>query len=74
MTKHECAVVMAYTGVCMLTGDSQKHFYKYVAKLIGRPVYTHEMPGLAETIKEKAKQDFLELCRTATEMDGGAEE
>lgn len=67
MTKRECAIVMAYTGVCMLAGDNLGVYYKYVEEKIGRPVYTHEMYELADEIKEKSKDDFLELCRTATD-------
>ena len=40
MTKHECAVVMAYTGIAMLKGDDLFHFYDYLSGIIGRPVYT----------------------------------
>ena len=29
MTKQECAVVMAYTGTVMLTGDNLGIYYKY---------------------------------------------
>ena len=72
MNKHECAVIMAYTGVVTLTGDDLKYFYEYTAELLGRPTYTHEMPSKAEAIKERAKPDFVQLCRTATEETGAA--
>jgi len=67
MTKRECAIVMAYTGVCMLSGLDIDLYYKYLEEKIGRQVYTHEMYELADEIKEKSKDDFLELCRTATD-------
>lgn len=67
MTVDECAIVMAYTGVAMLTGDRLGIFYKYVEQLLGYPVWTHELPALAETIREKAKPDFIRLCQNATE-------
>ena len=67
MTKRECAIVMAYTGVCMLSGFDIDLYYKYLEEKIGRAVYTHELPELEEEIKEKAKDDFLDLCRTATD-------
>jgi len=66
MTDREKAIVMAFTGVAMLTGDKLQIFYNYVAELVGRPVWTHEMPVLAEKIKEKSKADFLKLCRETT--------
>lgn len=67
MTKRECAIVMAYTGVCMLAGENLPIFYEYIEEKIGRPVYTHELPGLEEEIKEKTERDFLKLCKTATD-------
>lgn len=68
MTKKECAVVMAYTGVCMLKGDDLKIFYDYVSELLGgKPIWTHELPALAAGIKEASWNDFLNLCSTATE-------
>lgn len=65
MTKHECAVVMAYTGTSMLVGKDFGIYHKYVEDIMGRPVWTHEMYGLAEEIKNRAREDFLRLCREA---------
>lgn len=64
MTDKEKAIVMAYTGVCMLSGDKLKIFYEYVENIMGRPVYTHEMviKAIDNEIKEKAKADFIALC------------
>lgn len=67
MTDREKAIVMAFTGTTMLTGDKLQIFYDYVAELVGCPVWTHEMPVLAEMIKEKSKPDFLKLCKETTE-------
>ena len=39
MTKRECAVIMAFTGVCMLKGDDLKYFYEYVFEIMGRPIF-----------------------------------
>ena len=61
MTDREKAIVMAYTGTALLAGDKLNIFYEYLNELYHRPVYTHEIPFL--DIKEKAKQDFLDLCR-----------
>lgn len=68
MTKQECAVVMAYTGVVMLTGDNLRIFYKYLNDIMGRPVYTHELAfkEIQEKIKEKSTDDFLKLSREAS--------
>lgn len=67
MTKRECAIVMAYTGVCMLAGKNLPVFLDYVEEKLGRPVYTHELSKLEEEIKEEAECDFLKLCKTATD-------
>lgn len=69
MTYRECAIVEAYTGYCMLTGDDTKYFYEYLEKLLGRPVFTHELanPKMHEAIHNKSKPDFMNLCATATE-------
>lgn len=67
MTKQECAIIMAHTGVCMLTGKDFSIFHKYVEDIMGRPVFTHEMgiEEIADEIKKKSMDDFLELCRKA---------
>lgn len=69
MTKHECAIIMAHTGICMLTGKDFNIFHKYVEDIMGRPVFTHEMgiKRIADEIKEKSLNDFLALCENATE-------
>lgn len=67
MTKEECAIIMAYTGICMLTGEDFGIFHKYVENIMGRPIWTHEMGigSIADEIKEKSKNDFLKLCANA---------
>ena len=64
MTDREKAIVMAYTGYCMLAGDKLSVFYEYVESIMGRPVYTHEMGTkvVDNLIKEKARPDFIALC------------
>lgn len=62
MTDKEKAIVMAHTGICMLTGDKFQTFHKYVEDIMGRPIMTHEIGLLADTIKEKTKADFIALC------------
>ena len=66
MTKQECSIVMAHTGITMLQGRDINIFYEYLEKLIGRPVYTHEIPILCDEIKNKSKKDFIKLCENAT--------
>ena len=61
MTDREKAIVMAYTGICMLQGEKINKYYEYLAELYGRPVYTHEIAIL--DIAEKSKADFVRLCQ-----------
>jgi hypothetical protein len=56
MTLEERVIVETYTGYCMTSGDERDAVYKYMEKLLGRPVYTHEL-------YEKSKEDFIELCK-----------
>ena len=65
MTDKERTIVMAYTGIAMLKGDKLDLFYKYIAKLMGRPVFTHELADkeIWKEIKERSKEDFFKLCR-----------
>ena len=65
MTKRECAIITAYTGVAMVEGEDLDLYYQYLADLFGRPVYTHEIPFLAEEIKRRSTPDFIALCREA---------
>lgn len=69
MTKRECAIIMAHTGICMLAGEDVLYFYKYLQDIMHRPVYTHELGNAAvqDEVKENSLQDFLELCATATD-------
>lgn len=69
MTKRECAIVMAYTGIVMLAGENLYIYYKYIEELFGRPVQTFEFASetIDKKIKELSKNDFLKLCKEATE-------
>ena len=64
MTDREKAIVMAYTGKCMLTEDKFHIFHEYIEEIMGRPVFTHELAdkNVSAEIKEKAKADFIALC------------
>lgn len=67
MTKQECAIIMAYTGICMLTGNEFSVFHEYIEKLMNRPVYTHELANkeVWEEIKKKSEDDFMNICKEA---------
>lgn len=65
MTDREKAIVMAYTGVAMLTGNKLDEYYKYCSELLGHPAYTHEV--YSKDISERAKNDFIKLCKEEDE-------
>ena len=65
MTKREAAVVMAFTGVTLLVGDDFSYFRKYVEELMGRPVWTHELPGLEYEIKHRADPEMRAIIAAA---------
>ena len=65
MTLEERVIVETYTGYCMTSGDERNAVYKYMEKLLGRPVYTHELAqkSVMNELHEKSKSDFIELCK-----------
>lgn len=65
MTKHEAAVISAFTGIML--GDFDD-LHGYVEKIMGRPVFTHEMGSqkIADEIKERSKPDFIKLHESIT--------
>lgn len=60
MTLHEKIVLSAYTGILMCDFD---YVHSYIEKLLGRPVYTHELAieAVHDEIREKSKQEFLDI-------------
>lgn len=68
MTKQECAIIMAHTGIAMLIGEDISIFHKYIEDIMGRPVWLHELAdkNIVEEIKNKSRDDFIKLCSTAT--------
>ena len=63
MTLHEKVVLSAYTGILMC---DMSEVHQYIEKLLGRPVWTHELASgaLWEQIKGKAKPDFLKIIES----------
>jgi len=68
MTEKEKIIVSTYTGILM-TDFSKVH--EYIEKKLDRPVWTHEMAfeSVQEEIKEKCKDDFLDLCKKDDNQD-----
>lgn len=66
MTLRERVIVEVYTGVCMTSPEERNEVYKYMAQIMGREVYTHELANtrIQEQLQEKSRPDFIKLCKT----------
>ena len=61
LTREQAAIIGAYTGyLCGSFVDMSN----YIEKILGRPVWTHELASeeLQSEIKRKSKNDFLKIC------------
>ena len=60
MTKREAAIVAAYTGFLI---GSFSEMHGYIEKIMGRPVFTHEMGSKSTMleVREAAKLDFVNI-------------
>ena len=65
LTSEQAAIIGAYTGV---TCGPFSDVHGYIERVMGRPVWTHEMGSKAfmEKVREAAKADFLALCAEAS--------
>lgn len=70
MTKHEAAIVMAYTGITMLTHDDFIIFAEYCNKLLGFTLNVEDYAYLSDIIKDKSKSDFIQICQNLTDDKG----
>ena len=61
MTVREGAVISAYTGVLVCENFSPVH--EYIEEILGRPVWTHEIPDLYDEIKAKSKKEFEKIIK-----------
>ena len=59
LTKDQAATIGAFTGI--LAGPWED-LHAYVEKIMGRQIWTHEFPALADDIKEAAREDFGDLA------------
>jgi len=60
MTKKEGAIVTVYTGI-LIGKFSDAH--EYMEKLLGRPIFIHELASkeIIQKLKDLSKEDFLEI-------------
>ena len=66
MTKHEAAVITAFTGTLFGEFDD---FHRYAQKLLDTPIFTHSFgdPKVWASLKEAARPEFIALMETITE-------
>jgi hypothetical protein len=60
MTKKEAAIVSAYTGFLLCPFPD---LHEYIEKVMGRPVWTHEMASkeFQAELHEKTRADFISI-------------
>lgn len=60
LTKEQAVVITAYTGFLLGSFNDVHH---YIEKLMGRPVFTHEMGSkeFMDKLRRKAQADFIAL-------------
>lgn len=68
MTNKEKLIVSAYTGILMVEWSE---FHKFIEKLLGRPILTHEFDNeeLIEEILANVKDDFMRLCENEEDTE-----
>jgi hypothetical protein len=57
-------MIWAYTGILI---GSFSDLHEYIEKIMKRPVFTHEIPFIADEIKNKASDDFIQLSRSISD-------
>lgn len=65
MSPEESAIVGAYTGFLCGPFDVM---HEYIEKIMGRPVFTHEMGSkeFMEKVSEAAKTDFVTMAESVS--------
>lgn len=59
LTREQAAVIGLYTGI--LCGPFSD-VHELAENVMGRPIWTHQFPGLEEELKQKCKDLFLSIC------------
>ena len=61
LTREQSAVISAFTGILCGPFDAM---HEYIEKIMGRPVWTHEMGDkkISTEIKEKSRADFIAMA------------
>lgn len=64
-TLEELAVISLFTDTVLLDGEYLKYLYSLAEKLEGRPVYTHELPKIADKHRDELKTMVMDIYEKA---------
>ena len=65
----DLAAISLYTGVVLVEGDDIRYMYDILEKLEDRPVYTHEMPDIADKHKNELSEMVRDIYERVKECD-----
>ncbi len=63
MTKREGAIIAAHTGTMLC---EMKDLLEYLEELFTFPIMHHQVPELEDVIKEKSKNDYMDIIKNLT--------
>lgn len=66
----DLAVISLFTDVVLVEGEDISRMQYILEKLEGRPVYTHEMPDIADKHKDELAEMVRDIYKRAKEADG----
>ena len=52
---------VSYTHLDVYKRQEFSDLHAYTEEVMGRPIFTHEFPYIAEELKEKSKKDFTSI-------------
>lgn len=58
LTTEQGAIVSAYTGYLACSFSA---LHAYAERKLGRPIWTHQFPAIAEELREASKSDFIAM-------------
>jgi len=64
-TIEELAAISLFTDTVLLDSEYLKYLYSLAEKLEGRPVYTHELPKIADKHREELKSIVMDIYENA---------
>jgi len=59
LTAEQGAIISAYTGYM---AGSFSALHAYAERKLGRPIWTHQFPSVADELREAAKADFVGIA------------